>query len=191
MPVGDIVFPMPINLRSLANAVRTSIRVLQKIRSGVAAPAPQRSPGKARQSPPAPSAIATAYPGDFSGASSVRYAPHPDGSADPGEIVWAWVPYEEDHSRGKDRPVLLVGKSGRYLLALMLTSRDHDQDGRRSEDYVDIGTGSWDRQRRPSEANLSRILQIAPDAIRRDGAVLDRKRFDLVAAGLCRRHGWK
>ena len=101
------------------------------------------------------------------------------------------MPYEEDHTRGKDRPVLLVGKNGRYLLALMLTSRDHDQDGHRSGDYVDIGTGAWDRQRRPSEANLDRILQIAPDGIRREGAVLDRKRFEQVAAGLRRRHGWK
>jgi hypothetical protein len=101
------------------------------------------------------------------------------------------VPYEEDYSRGKDRPVLLIGSNGRFLLALMLTSKDHDQDGRLSGEYVDIGTGSWDRQQRPSEANLGRLLQISPDAIRREGAVLDRKRFDLVAAGLRRRHGWK
>ncbi|BAS09096.1 hypothetical protein AHiyo4_25180 [Arthrobacter sp. Hiyo4] len=100
------------------------------------------------------------------------------------------MPYEEDHSRGKDRPVLLVGTSGRYLLGVMLTSKDHDHTGNRSGDYVDIGTGSWDHQQRPSEANLGRILQISPDAIRREGAVLDRKRFDLVAAGIRRRHGW-
>jgi hypothetical protein len=106
--------------------------------------------------------------------------------------VWTWVPYEEDYSRGKDRPVLLVGGNGPYLLALMLTSKDHDGGGgNQSGEYVDIGTGSWDRQQRPSEANLGRILQISPDAIRREGAVLDRKRFDLVAAGLRRRHGWK
>jgi hypothetical protein len=132
-----------------------------------------------------------AYPGDFSGTAAIRYAPQPDGSPDPGEIVWAWVPYEEDHSRGKDRPVLLVGKNGRYLLGVMLTSKDHDHAGNGSGEYLDIGTGSWDRQQRPSEANLGRILQISPDAIRREGAVLDRKRFDLVAAGIRRRHGWK
>lgn len=87
--------------------------------------------------------------------------------------------------------MLLVGKNGSHLLGLMLTSRDHDQDGHRSGDYVDIGTGTWDRQQRPSEANLGRILQVSPENIRREGAVLDRKRFDLVAAGLRRRHGWK
>jgi hypothetical protein len=185
---------MPINFRSLANAVRTSVRVLQKLRSGAAGPAAHPAPQAGRQEGPgrpAPAAPPTGYPGDFRGVSTIRYAPRPDGSADPGEIVWTWVPYEEDHTRGKDRPVLLVGKNGPYLLALMLTSRDHDQDAHGSGDYVDIGTGAWDRQRRPSEASLGRVLQIAPDSIRREGAVLERKLFDQVAAGLRRRHGWK
>ena len=33
------------------------------------------------------------------------YAPDLDGRADPGEVVWTWVAYEEDASQGKDRPV--------------------------------------------------------------------------------------
>lgn len=181
---------MPINLRSLASAVRMTVRVLEKLRSGTAGSAGPAAPKTAGR-PAASSAAARWYPGDFRGASSVRYAPHPDGSPDPGEVVWTWVPYEEDHSKGKDRPVLLVGHNGPHLLGLMLTSKDHDQDSSRSEDYVDIGTGSWDRQQRPSEANLGRVLRISPDSIRREGAVLERKRFELVAAGLRRRHGWK
>ena len=100
------------------------------------------------------------------------------------------MPYEEDHSQGKDRPVLLIGSRGRYLLGLMLTSKDHDQDRRNDDRYVDIGTGSWDRQRRPSEAKLDRILQIRPADIRREGAVLDRKRFDSVSSALRELHGW-
>jgi hypothetical protein len=104
--------------------------------------------------------------------------------------VWAWVPYEEDHARGKDRPVLLIGHHGRHLLGLMLTSRDHDQDAHAGKDYVEIGAGAWDRQSRPSEAKLDRIVQIRPEGIRREGAVLDRSRFELVAAALRRRHGW-
>ena len=87
------------------------------------------------------------------------------------------MPYEEDHSQGKDRPVLLVGTSGRYLLGLMLTSKDHDGDARRADDYVDIGTGPWDRQWRPSEAKLDRILQINPQDVRREGAILDAGSF--------------
>jgi hypothetical protein len=105
-------------------------------------------------------------------------------------VVWTWVPYEEDHTRGKDRPVLLVGRSGQYLLGLMLTSRDRVPAASASTDYVDLGVGDWDRQGRPSEARLDRILQISPGSIRREGAVLDRARFENVAAGLRRRHGW-
>ncbi len=131
-----------------------------------------------------------AYPGDFRGHAAVRYAPQPDGEPDPGEVVWTWVPYEEDHTRGKDRPVLLVGRSGEYLLGLMLTSRDRIPAASVSMDYVDLGVGNWDRQARPSEARLDRILQISPGSIRREGAVLDRTRFEKVAAGLRRRHGW-
>jgi hypothetical protein len=182
---------MPINFRSLANAVRTSVRVLQKLRPAASGPAGKTAPKAGRLPSAAPAVPVTDYPGDFGGVSTIRYAPRPDGSPDPGEIVWSWVPYEEDHTQGKDRPVLLVGKNGRHLLAVMLTSKDHDQDGHRAGDYVDIGTGTWDRQRRPSEANLGRILQIAPDSIRREGAVLDRQRFDMVATALRRRHGWK
>ena len=33
------------------------------------------------------------------------YAPENDGQPDPGEVVWAWVPYEDDPTLGKDRPV--------------------------------------------------------------------------------------
>jgi hypothetical protein len=175
----------------LASAFRTTVRALEKFRFGATqspGPSAAKTAGRSATVPPAQAA---SYAGDFRGVSAVRYAPQPDGSPDPGEVVWTWVPYEEDHSRGKDRPVLLVGHHGPHLLALMLTSKDHDQVGNRSEDYVDIGTGNWDRQQRPSEANLGRVLQISPDSIRREGAVLDRKRFEAVAAGLRHRHGWK
>ena len=70
------------------------------------------------------------YPGDFTGTARVEYAPHGDDRADPGEVVWGWVAFEEDHSRGKDRPALVVGRDGSWVLALMLTSRDHDADPR-------------------------------------------------------------
>ena len=185
---------MVFNLRSLQDAVRTGLRTLHKVRSAAGA-AGRRTPGR-----PGPAsgngqagggaAAATTYPGDFHGKFTVRYAASPDGEPDPGEVVWAWVPYEEDHSRGKDRPVLLVGRNGGYLLGLMLTSRDRVPDTAASADYVDIGVGGWDRQGRPSEARLDRVLQLRPDGIRREGAVLDRNRFERVASSLRRRHGW-
>lgn len=130
-----------------------------------------------------------AYPGDFDGAAKLHYSPKPDGQPDPGEIVWSWVPFEEDYSQGKDRPVLLVGRDGAWLLGLMLTSKDHDN-GTRAGDYVDIGAGPWDRQGRPSEVKLDRIIRLNPQAVRREGAVLGKPRFQEVSRALRERHGW-
>lgn len=130
----------------------------------------------------------TGYAGDFVGTPTLSYEPVADDRPDPGEVVWAWVPYEEDHSQGKDRPVLVIGRDGDLLLALQMSSQDHDQDAadeaRWGRYWVDVGSGAWDSKGRPSEARVDRILRIAPDAVRRIGAVLDRERFDEVAAGV-------
>ena len=128
-----------------------------------------------------------AYPGDFRGSLKVSYSPKPDGQPDPGEIVWSWVPFEEDHARGKDRPVLLVGRDREWLLGLMLTTKDHDN-GVRAADYVDIGTGPWDRQGRPSEINIGRVIRLDPAAVRREGAILGKAQFREVARALQTRH---
>lgn len=124
----------------------------------------------------------------------VSYAPRGDGKADPGEVVWTWVPYEEDATQGKNRPVLVVGRDGGRLVALMLTSKDHDGrralDARHGRRWMDVGTGGWDRQRRPSEVRLDRVLLLDPDAIRREGAALDPARFRAVARAARRLHGW-
>jgi hypothetical protein len=59
---------------------------------------------------------------------SSTYAPEIDGEPDPGEVVWAWVPYEDDPTQGKDRPVLVLGADGDGWTGLMLSSQDHDRD---------------------------------------------------------------
>ena len=137
---------------------------------------------------PAPGAPTTAYPGDFTGIPELRWAPHDDGRPDPGEVVWTWVPFEEDHTQGKDRPVLLVGTDGPWLLAVPLTSKDHDRDAlqerRDGRLWCDVGSGAWDRRGRPSEARVDRILRVDPTTIRREGAALDRAVFDQVAAAI-------
>jgi hypothetical protein len=131
-----------------------------------------------------------AYAGDFRGVPVVTYEPHQDGRPDPGEVVWAWVPYEEDPSQGKDRPALVIGRDGHYLLALALTSKDHDRDhaqeARAGRHWFDLGAGGWDRTGRPSEVRLDRVLRLEPGAVRREGATLDRARFDAVASALRR-----
>ena len=60
-------------------------------------------------------------------------------------------------------------------------SLDEEQERRAGRVWVDIGSGAWDRQGRPSEVRVNRVLRIDPDRIRREGAVLARDRFDAVA----------
>jgi hypothetical protein len=116
----------------------------------------------------------------------IGYAPRPDGHPDPGEVVWGWVPYDEGDGRGKDRPVLVIGRRGTDLLALQLSSKDHDRDAvdeaRWGRYWTDIGTGAWDSRGRPSEVRLDRLLVMDPATVRREGAALDRARFDRVVA---------
>lgn len=132
----------------------------------------------------APTTTRTPLPG------GLEYSPRLDGDADPGEIVWAWVPFEDDPSKGKDRPVLVIGRDGSRLRGLMLTSKDHSRDAaleaRRGRVWMDIGSGAWDSQRRPSEVRLDRVLTLDASAVRREGAIVDRALFDRVAAELRR-----
>lgn len=124
----------------------------------------------------------------------VEYRPRNDGAPDPGEVVWAWVPYDEGDGRGKDRPVLVIGRRGESLLALILSSQDHDRDAadeaRHGRVWTDIGTGAWDSRGRPSEVRLDRLLEFDPASVRREGAALDRARFDRVVAEAGRVQGW-
>src|SRR3954452_863758 len=98
----------------------------------------------------------------------IEYTPSLDGDPDPGEVVWAWVPYEDDPTMGKDRPVLVIGLDGPHLLAVPLSSKDHDQ-RRDHAEWVDVGTGAWDGQHRQSHANASRLLRYVPTEVRREG----------------------
>ena len=118
------------------------------------------------------------------GESSSTYAPEIDGEPDPGEVVWAWVPYEEDPSQGKDRPVLVLDTDGDGWTGLMLSSQDHDRDAadeaRHGRYWMDVGTGGWDSQRRPSEVRLDRLLRLERGGVRREGAALDAGVFATV-----------
>ena len=151
-------------------------------------------PTAPRTTSPASRGQEQAYQGDFTGRATITYDPRLDGDADPGEVVWAWVPYEEDHSQGKDRPVLVIGLVDGDLLGLMLTSKDHDRSregsGGSGPRYHDLGSGDWDKQGRPSEVRLDRVLRLRPSAVRREGAILEKGRFDQVAAAARDALGW-
>jgi hypothetical protein len=115
------------------------------------------------------------------------YAPDLDGRADPGEVVWTWVTYEEDPTRGKDRPVLVVGRDQATLLGLMMSSQERHAADR---SWLAIGSGSWDGEGRPSWVRLDRVLDVPEESIRREGAILERTIFDRVAARLRREYSW-
>ncbi len=117
----------------------------------------------------------------------VAYAPDLDGRADPGEVVWTWVVYEDDPSRGKDRPVLVVGRDRQVLLGLMLSSQDHHRD---DPNWLNIGSGGWDHEGRVSWVRLDRVLDVPEEGIRREGAILERDMFDVVAGRLRAEYSW-
>ncbi|HZG95396.1 MAG TPA: type II toxin-antitoxin system PemK/MazF family toxin [Mycobacteriales bacterium] len=175
-------------------ASRWRLRALEVVR-GLAKEAARRADRGSRPSPragrrpdPEPSAghPARTAPVDPAGR-SLSYAPDLDGRADAGEIVWTWVAYEDDPSRGKDRPLLVIGRDGATLYGLMLSSQDDRAD---ESNWLAIGSGAWDREGRASWVRLDRVIELAEDGIRREGAVLDRARFDQVAAALRSDHGW-
>mgnify|MGYP000981377899 CR=1 FL=1 len=159
------------------------------------APKPSSAKSTANSTAPKPSAPATGasdgsdYPGDYRDMINFEYSPSLDGDADPGEIVWTWVPFEEDHSQGKDRPVLLVGRDGEYLLALMMTSKDHNNREHADPNYLDIGSGPWDPQGRASEVKLNRVIRVRPDAMRREGAIMPEDTFRLIERAWTRHNG--
>lgn len=159
-------------------------------------PKPSSAKSAANSTAPKPSTPASTgasdgsdYPGDYRDMINFEYSPSLDGDADPGEIVWTWVPFEEDHSQGKDRPVILVGRDGEYLLALMMTSKDHNNREHADPNYLDIGSGPWDPQGRASEVKLNRVIRVRPDAMRREGAIMPEDTFRLIERAWTRHNG--
>ena len=118
----------------------------------------------------------------------MSYAPETDGAPDPGEIIWTWVPFEENDGRGKDRPVLVVAveSAGTYL-AVQLTSKDHDGEA----DFEPVGTGGWDGERRPSWVDLDRVIRVHRAGMRREAAALPREPFERIRDRLQQRYGWR
>lgn len=157
--------------------------------SGSAEPAQSRTP----KSSAAPSSRGVSvYDVSALGLPAFSYSPDPDGDADPGEVVWAWVPFEEDPTQGKDRPVLVLARHESRLVVAQMTSKDHDRDAaqeaRWGRFWYDVGTGDWDRQGRPSEVRLDRLLLVEPASVRREGATMNREVFDGVVAALRHHH---
>lgn len=123
----------------------------------------------------------------------LSYTPDNDQLPDPGEVVWTWVPYEEMDGRGKDRPVLVVSMHGEYIIFVQLTSKDHASNKLYQDKFqrwwLDIGTGAWDKEGRPSEARLDLLWVVHASQVRRMGGKLDQAMYAKLAQTLHKIHG--
>ncbi|WP_309064302.1 type II toxin-antitoxin system PemK/MazF family toxin [Microbacterium sp.] len=118
---------------------------------------------------------------------AVGYSPSRNRLPDSGEVIWTWVPYEENDGRGKDRPVLVIGRqTDDRVYAVRMTSRSRDGD----RDYVPIGSGDWDSRGRESWVDIEQLYSVHADGMRREAAVLDAGRYGRVAEALIARYGW-
>ena len=121
------------------------------------------------------------------GGVSVGYSPSRNHLPDSGEIIWTWVPYAENDGRGKDRPVLVIGRHGSdRVYAVRMTSRAHERD----RDFISIGSGAWDAQGRESWVDIEQLYSVHHDGMRREAAVLDVARYGRIARALVDRYGW-
>lgn len=118
----------------------------------------------------------------------ITYAPNRDGDPDAGEVIWTWVPYAERDGRGKDRPVLVIGRQDAdRVYAVRMTSVSHDGD----RDFLSIGSGPWDSRGRESWVDIDQLYSVHTRGMRREASSLDLKRFARVAQALQQRYGWQ
>lgn len=117
----------------------------------------------------------------------LQYAPSRNGQPDAGEAVWAWVPFQEDPTRGKDRPLLIIARhDAQHMLALKLTSKPRERDSA----HLGIGSGPWDVQGRPSWIDIEQLYRVHRAGIRREAAPVGSDVFGRVSDALVTRYGW-
>jgi PemK-like, MazF-like toxin of type II toxin-antitoxin system len=171
-------------LSRLARIFRTTTPETAPSRRGASAPA---AVPRAEEAGRAGSTATVEIVPPASDALAITYAPDTDGDPDAGEIVWTWVPYDERDGRGKDRPVLVIGRvDDDWVHVVRLTSKSHDGD----RDFLSIGSGAWDSQGRPSWVDIEQIYRVHRAGLRREASVLDIVRFTRVADALHARYGW-
>ena len=167
--------------RSLLSVLKSLLRPAARVSAPASTPPPSVEAGRSGAG-----ATAAIEPSAARGL-RITYAPAQDGDPDAGEIVWTWVPYAENDGRGKDRPVLVIGRdSASRVYAVRLTSKSHDGD----RDFLAIGSGPWDSQGRPSWVDIEQLYSVHVDGMRREAAALDVERFTRVADALQKRYGW-
>jgi hypothetical protein len=68
----------------------------------ILAPRTRREPGSAQDRAPSPAEVARRRQVAVLQRRRLVYAPDLDGRADPGEVVWTWVAFQDDPHQGKD-----------------------------------------------------------------------------------------
>ena len=80
------------------------------------------------------------------------------------------MPYAENDGRGKDRPVLVIGRQdAQRVYAVRLTSKPHDGD----HDFLALGSGAWDTQGRPSWVDIEQLYSVHAAGMRREASALE------------------
>lgn len=123
---------------------------------------------------------------------SVVYSPAMDGQAESGEVVWFDAPASFSKGVGGDnvvveRPLLVVGRSYHVILGLLISSHNSHAD---QPNWLAIGSGDWEPSGKPCWLRMDRVVELTEDKIRRRGAVLPRRRFEIVANHLRDRYAW-
>lgn len=176
------------------SSARRWVRLLSGVVSAFARSKPQKTDTRKLRSTSNSTQPTDASPGQF-GAGATRdltpdeirglrpsYAPGRDGSPDPGEVVWTWVPYVENDGRGKDRPVLIIARVGADAwAACYLSTKQH-------RGFISLGSGSWDSKGRESFLSPERVLRVTEAGMRREAAEVEQRVFELAAAGVLKYH---
>ena len=147
---------------------------------------PGSRPGGAQWAKPSPGQAGTDATRDLTPTEirslQMQYAAQNNGAPDPGEVVWTWVPFAENDGRGKDRPVLLMARIGTNAWAgCYLSTKEH-------RNFVSVGSGSWDSQRRESFLSPERVLRVTESGMRRESMAVDPARFKNAADAVRKWH---
>lgn len=140
------------------------------------------------------SALVSRYPVEKLGLPKFAFEPVADGDPDPGEVVWAWIPYEEDSSKGKDRPVAVLARvpGKNWVVVAQLSSKNHDEDRQQEASqgryWHRLGSGDWDKAGRESWARIDRLLWFANEEVRREGASMNGNQFLALAKAISKFH---
>lgn len=88
----------------------------------------------------------------------------------------------------KTDPCSSWAETAAFCLGLLVSSQERHAADR---DRVGIGSGAWDYEGRESWVRLDRVLDVPEESIRREGAILEREVFDVVAARLRADYAWR